>query len=98
MPGDSSIQQNKELREFLREHGIVRLGCTEEHDCDPIEALAEFLQSRDDEIARNARIDEHRNWVLPNVEAAHQYEQQESGSGIQYFDNERLGRLEELSS
>jgi hypothetical protein len=34
--------------------------------------------------------------VKPSVEAAHTYEQQENGSGIQYFDNLRLGRLTEL--
>ena len=43
-----------------------------------------------------ARIDEHMKWVLPTTEQALEWEQSEDGSGIQYFDNERLGRLTQL--
>lgn len=46
----------------------------------------------------DARVDEHRDWVLPNTDKAHLYEQQENGSGIQYFDNNRLERLNELTA
>lgn len=45
-----------------------------------------------------ARIEEHMNHVLPATEAAHLYEQNGEGSGIQYFDNERLARLQSLQT
>ena len=44
------------------------------------------------------RLDEHKEWVLPTVTASHAYEQDENGSGIQYFDNERLARYHELQA
>lgn len=37
----------QKLKEHLREHGIVNLGCSAEPECNPIEALAEFIQSRE---------------------------------------------------
>ena len=43
-------------------------------------------------------VEEHKNWILPTVDKAHEYEQNENGSGIQFFDNERLARLRELES
>lgn len=45
-----------------------------------------------------ARVDEHMSWVLPTTEASHTFEQDGEGSGIQWFDNERLGRLNQLTN
>lgn len=43
-----------------------------------------------------ARINEHRK-ILDMTEASHEYEQNEQGSGIQFFDNLRLERMNELT-
>lgn len=44
----------------------------------------------------DAQIKEQMDWVLPIVEKAHTVEQSENISGIQWFDNERLARLNAL--
>ena len=56
----------------------------------------EITPKRLSEAITEARIDEHMKWVLPTTEQALEWEQSEDGSGIQYFDNKRLGRLNEL--
>lgn len=61
------------------------------------EARVELMQLIKD-YALQARIDEHMNWVLYWTDAAHKWEQDGEGSGIQYFDNERLARLSELKA
>lgn len=33
------------VREILREHGIVRLACAEEPECDPIETIEDSLNA-----------------------------------------------------
>jgi len=61
-------------------------------------AIEAYVTTRVKEAERLARIDEHTNWVLPATEQSHVYEQNENGSGIQYFDNERLSRLTHLKT
>lgn len=55
-------------------------------------------RSEAEQRERQARIDEHMSWVKINTEQAHEWEQDGEGSGIQYFDNERLARLLELTA
>ena len=59
------------------------------------QALSE-LASIVEEERLQGRFDEHREWVLPWTETAIQWEQDGEGSGILYFDNERLDRLNNL--
>lgn len=46
-----------ELREFLEEHGITKLVCSEEPECDVEEALLEFINHREERLVREAKTD-----------------------------------------
>lgn len=69
------------------------------------EYLAEFLADAKrrqspvlEAVKLEARLNEQRTWVLPTVNDSHTHEQSGEGSGIMYFDNERLGRCMELEA
>lgn len=109
---DTSIQQDKELSRLKRQ--ILDLFASDTtylipEDVDADEWYADtilgLVKARDEKISdlrfndgiKAGRMLEHGE-ILSLVEAAHEYEQGGMGSGIQYFDNKRLERLEELSS
>jgi hypothetical protein len=74
---------DKELRSFFLEHGIVNIHCAEESECDPIEALGEFLRSHTQQIALEAKREvvgwleadlkrlDSRNWSMETMVLDH---------------------------
>ena len=54
----------KELKIVLLEHGVAGISCREESDCDPLEALAEYIDKNRKQHELDARIDELEQTVF----------------------------------